>query len=147
MKDFIKKFKRYSIFLLLFFHNYLYIYSDGRFGKFLNNRPCLILHTKGAKTQIERKNVLVFLKEGNEICLIASKGGNKNNPGWYHNLIKFQECKVQIGRDTYEANAREVYDEERIEWWEKMDFMNRGGYSSYQELTRRKIPVLVLTIS
>ena len=96
MKDFIKKFKRYSIFLFLFFHNYLYIYSDGRFGKFLNNRPCLILHTKGAKTQIERKNVLVFLKEGNEICLIASKGGNKNNPGWYHNLIKFQECKVQI---------------------------------------------------
>ena len=147
MKDLIKKFKRYSIFLFLFFHNYLYIYSDGRFGKFLSNRPCLILHTKGAKTQVERKNVLVFLKEGNEICLIASKGGNKNNPGWYHNLKKFQKCKVQIGRDIYEANAREIYDEERMEWWEKMDFMNRGGYSAYQELTKRRIPVLVLTLS
>ena len=72
---------------------------------------------------------------------------NKNKQDWYHILIKYLESKVQIGRDTYEANAREVYDEERIEWGEKMDFMNRGGYSSYQELTRRKIPVLVLTIS
>jgi hypothetical protein len=28
-----------------------------------------------------------------------------------------------------------------------MDFMNRGGYSNYQKLTERKIPVLVLTMS
>jgi hypothetical protein len=34
-----------------------------------------------------------------------------------------------------------------MEWWEKMDFMNSGGYSAYQELTKRRIPVLVLTLS
>jgi deazaflavin-dependent oxidoreductase (nitroreductase family) len=105
------------------------------------------LYSKGAKTQLERKNVLVFLRDGNEICLIASKGGNKKNPGWYHNLKKFRNCKVQIGRDTFDANAREIYDDERIEWWNKMDFMNRGGYSAYQKLTERKIPVLLLTLS
>ena len=109
MKSRISKLRRYFFFGIIYIHNYLYIYSDGRFGKFLNNRPCLILYTKGAKTQIERKNVLVFLKEGNEICLVASKGGNKNNPGWYHNLKKFQKCKIQIGRDSFEANAREVF--------------------------------------
>ncbi|MDA9607270.1 nitroreductase family deazaflavin-dependent oxidoreductase [Candidatus Actinomarina] len=147
MKSRISKLRRYFFFGIIYIHNYLYIYSDGRFGKFLNNRPCLILYTKGAKTQIERKNVLVFLKEGNEICLVASKGGNKNNPGWYHNLKKFQKCKIQIGRDSFEANAREVLNEERSEWWAKMDFMNRGGYSAYQTLTTRKIPVMVLTIS
>ena len=147
MKSRISKLRRYFFFGIIYIHNYLYIYSDGRFGKFLNNRPCLILYTKGAKTQIERKNVLVFLKEGNEICLVASKGGNKNNPGWYHNLKKFQKCKIQIGRDSFEANAREVLNEERSEWWAKMDFMNRGGYSAYQRLTSRKIPVMVLTIS
>ena len=147
MKSRISKLRRYFFFGIIYIHNYLYIYSDGRFGKFLNNRPCLILYTKGAKTQIERKNVLVFLKEGNEICLVASKGGNKNNPGWYHNLKKFQKCKIQIGRDSFEANAREVLNEERSEWWAKMDFMNRGGYTAYQTLTTRKIPVMVLTIS
>lgn len=147
MKTYLKKIKRYSFFLFLYFHNYLYIFSDGRFGKFLSNRPCLILYSKGAKTQLERKNVLVFLRDGNEICLIASKGGNKKNPGWYHNLKKFRKCKVQIGRDTFDANAREIYDDERIEWWNKMDFMNRGGYSAYQKLTERKIPVLLLTLS
>ncbi len=147
MIEFLKKINRYSIFVFLYFHNYLYIYSNGRFGKFLGGRPCLILFSKGAKTQLERKNVLVFLKEGNEICLIASKGGNKKNPSWYHNLKKYYECKVQIGQNTFEASAREVYGEERTEWWNKMDFMNRGGYSNYQKLTERKIPVLVLTMS
>ena len=81
MKSFFKKIRRYSIFVFLYFHNYIYIYSDGRFGKFLNNRPCLILHTKDAKTQLERKKVLAFLRDRNEISLIASKGGNKNNLG------------------------------------------------------------------
>ena len=147
MKIYLKKIKRYSFFLFLYFHNYLYIFSDGRFGKFLSNRPCLILYSKGAKTQLERKNVLVFLRDGNEICLIASKGGNKKNPGWYLNLKKFRKCKVHFGRDTFDANAREIYDDERIEWWNKMDFMNRGGYSAYQKLTERKIPVLLLTLS
>jgi len=78
--------RRYIIFTFLFFHNYIYIYSKGRIGKSLNGRPCLILESTGAKTQLIRKNVLVYLKENDEICIVASKGGSINNPGWYHNL-------------------------------------------------------------
>jgi len=66
--------RRKLIFLFLFFHNYIYIYSKGRFGKIISGRPCLILESVGAKTQITRKNVLVFLQEDNNICIIASKG-------------------------------------------------------------------------
>ena len=43
--------------------------------------------------------------------------------------------------------AREIYEDEREEWWHKMDYMNNGGYSNYQLRTSRKIPVLVLTLS
>ena len=90
--------RRYLIFAFLFFHNYTYIYSKGRFGKELNGRPCLILQTEGAKTKKERKNVLVYLREGKEICIVASKGGSERNPGWYHNLKANPECNVQIGK-------------------------------------------------
>ena len=90
---------------------------------------------------------MVFLKEDNEICIVASKGGSDTNPGWYHNLKKYPECEVQIGRDKFRAVSREIYEDERNEWWNKMDYMNNGGYSAYQRRTERKIPVLVLNIS
>ena len=139
--------RRYLICLFLFFHNYIYIYSNGRIGKLLQGRPCLILYSTGAKTNLLRKNVLVFLKEADQICLVASKGGSPTNPGWYHNLISNPKCEIQIGRNKYNAIAREIFDDERDEWWHKMDYMNKGGYSNYQLRTSRKIPVLVLNLS
>ena len=55
--------RRKIIFFVLFIHNYTYIYSKGRLGKTISDRPCLILETIGGKTGKLRKNVLVFLKE------------------------------------------------------------------------------------
>ena len=113
----------------------------------LFGRPCLILNSTGAKTNKLRKNVLVFLKEDNKVCLIASKGGSPSNPGWYYNLKKNPNCIVQIGSKKYNAVADEVFDSEREDWWLKMDYLNNGGYTAYQKRTNRIIPVLVLKIS
>jgi len=135
------------IFIYLFFHNFIYIYSNGRIGKNLNGRPCLILETVGAKTKLIRKNVLVYLKEGNEICLVASRGGSEKNPGWYHNLKNNKVSIISIGTEKFEVTSREVFNEERIEWWVKMDFLNNGGYEEYQKRTERIIPIMILTIT
>jgi hypothetical protein len=43
--------------------------------------------------------------------------------------------------------AKEIYDEERLEWWSKMDYLNKGGYQRYQKRTNRKIPVMILSIT
>ena len=87
------------------------------------------------------------MKEAEQICLVASKGGSPTNPGWYHNLISNPNCEIQIGKNKFNAIAREVFDDEREEWWRKMDYMNKGGYSNYQVRTSRKIPILVLSLS
>ena len=137
--------RRYIIFTFLFFHNYIYIYSKGRIGKSLNGRPCLILESTGAKTQLIRKNVLVYLKENDEICIVASKGGSINNPGWYHNLKKNPSATIYIGTSKIEVTAREITDDERLEWWKKMDYLNNGGYENYQKRTQRTIPVMLLS--
>ena len=139
--------RRKIIFFVLFIHNYTYIYSKGRIGKTISDRPCLILETIGGKTGKLRKNVLVFLKENNSICVVASKGGNPRNPGWYHNLKNNPEAKIQIGRDRFNVLAKEVYEIERNEWWKKMDYMNNGIYAQYQKRTSRSIPVLLLEIT
>ena len=36
---------------------------------------------------------------------------------------------------------------EYIEWWNKMDNMNKGGYSNYQKMTERKIPLILINIT
>ena len=146
-KNKISSMRRKIIFFVLFLHNYIYIYSNGRFGKTISDRPCLILESIGGKTGKLRKNVLVYLKEENLICVVASKGGNPKNPGWYHNLINNPEAKIQIGRERFNVVAREIFDLERIEWWKKMDFMNNGVYEQYQNRTSRKIPVMLLEIT
>ena len=139
--------RRKLLFVFLFFHNYIYIYSKGRIGKNLAGRPCLILETVGAKTGLIRKNVLVFLKEGNKICLVASRGGTDRNPGWYYNLKKNQIATVSVGVERFQVSAIEIFNEERKEWWEKMDYLNKGGYEGYQNRTNRTIPVMVLNIT
>ena len=146
-KRYIKIVRLYSQFLFIYLHNYIYIYSNGRFGKTISDRPCLILESIGGKTGKLRKNVLVYLKEDNFICIVASKGGNPKNPGWYHNLKNNPEAKIQIGRERFNVVAREIFDLERTEWWKKMDFMNNGVYEQYQNRTSRKIPVMLLEIT
>ena len=146
-KNKISSMRRKIIFFVLFLHNYIYIYSNGRFGKTISDRPCLILESIGGKTGKLRKNVLVYLKEDNFICIVASKGGNPKNPGWYHNLKNNPEAKIQIGRERFNVVAREIFDLERTEWWKKMDFMNNGVYEQYQNRTSRKIPVMLLELT
>ena len=105
------------------------------------------MHSTGAKTKLQRKNVLSYLKESNSFCIVASNGGREKNPSWYHNLISNPECKIQIGRKILSGNANQIHDEEYIEWWNKMDNMNKGGYSNYQKMTKRKIPLILISIT
>ena len=139
--------KLYIQFLFIYCHNYIYIYSKGRIGKTISGRPCLILFSTGAKTKIERKNVLVFLRESNSFCIVASNGGRERNPSWYHNLKKNPDCEFQIGTQKFTGKAIQIHDEEYDEWWNKMDILNKGGYSSYQKRTARKIPLMLLKIT
>ena len=137
----------YIQFLFIYCHNYVYIYSKGRVGKTISGRPCLILFSKGAKTGLERKNVLVFLRESNSFCIVASNGGRERNPSWYHNLKANPDCEIQIGKEKFKGKATQIHDEEYDEWWNKMDILNKGGYSSYQKRTERKIPLILLNIT
>ena len=147
IKKIIKLINLYIRFIFIYIHNYVYIYSKGLIGKTIFGRPCLILFTQGAKTGVERKNVLAYLKESNSFCIVASNGGREKNPGWYHNLKSNPKCEIQIGKKKFSGKAIQIDNEEYSEWWKKMDHMNDGGYTSYQKRTERKIPLMVITIT
>src|ERR687892_723169 len=50
------------------------------------NAPTILLVHKGAKSGAERRTPLAYFTDGDDVVLIASRGGHKQNPPWYHNI-------------------------------------------------------------
>lgn len=109
--------------------------------------PCLLLTTKGAKSGLPRTVSLVYLREGDDIILIASKGGNLKHPAWYLNLIANPEVEVLLDGKSLTYSAHIATGRERDKLWAKAVELYTG-YETYKERAgEREIPVVVLTPS
>ena len=129
----------------LVLHQFLYERTDGRIGASLGGRPMLLLRTVGRKTGEARTSALLYVTDGDDRIVIASKGGAPNHPGWYHNLVAQPEVEIQVGRERIHVRARVAEGDERARLWAKADEVNKGQYAAYQSRTDRAIPVVVLT--
>ena len=74
---------------------------------------------------------------------VASLGGAPKHPVWYYNLVANPHVEVQDGPVKQDMTAREVFGDEKAEWWERAvaAFPN---YAEYQAKTERVIPLFVL---
>jgi deazaflavin-dependent oxidoreductase (nitroreductase family) len=103
----------------------------------------LLLHTTGARTGKERVNPLVYTTDGDDLVVVASKGGAPTNPDWYHNLLANPDVTVEVGTDTMPVRARVAEGAERERLWShQVEVM--PGFAEYQAKTSRTIPVVVL---
>ena len=106
--------------------------------------PCLLLTTKGARTGKTRTIPLVYVRDGKNLVLIASKGGNPRHPAWYLNLKTNPVVEVFLDGKTGRYTARDAEGEERERLWKKAV----GVYSGYEKYRKRaggrEIPVVVL---
>ena len=105
----------------------------------------VLMTTTGAKTGQPRKASLAFMWAGDDMVIIASKGGAPHHPGWYHNLKADPRVVVQTRAGIEDRVAREAIGEERDKLFELMSttFTN---FAAYQErAVDRKIPVMVLS--
>jgi deazaflavin-dependent oxidoreductase (nitroreductase family) len=107
--------------------------------------PVLLLFHVGAKSGTRRETALVYRGDGDDIVLVASKGGAAKHPGWYHNLMANPECEVLARGRSGRYVAREAEGEERERLWALVNDLY-AGYQTYQGRTGgRRIPVLVLS--
>ncbi len=125
-------------------HQWIYERSDGRLGASLAGRPMLLLRTVGRRTGEPRTSALLYVRDGTNYAVIASKGGAPKNPGWYHNLVNDPDVEIQVGRERMPVHARIAEDEERTRLWSLANGVNKGQYDAYQARTDRDIPVVVL---
>jgi deazaflavin-dependent oxidoreductase (nitroreductase family) len=118
-------------------------YSKGRFGLFLGQQVGLLEHT-GAKSGAARETPLLYIRDGENIVIVASKAGATKHPAWYHNVIAHPEVGfLARGRDRRYI-AREAEGEERERLWEEVNDYY-AGYEDYSRRTEgRRIPLIVL---
>jgi deazaflavin-dependent oxidoreductase (nitroreductase family) len=117
--------------------------TNGEVGRVWNGAPVLVLTTTGAKTGKERKHALIYARNGDDVIVVASKGGAPEHPQWYDNLVANPDVRVQVGADRYDAVARTASPDEKARLW-PLATQVWPSYDDYQQKTDRDIPVVVL---
>jgi deazaflavin-dependent oxidoreductase (nitroreductase family) len=127
-------------------HTWLYRRTGGRIGQDIpgvRGRMALLDHV-GAKSGKHRTSPLLYFTDGDDVILVASKGGYPKHPGWYHNLRANPDTIVQIGSERRAVHARVATPEERARLW-PMAEREWPGYADYQARSKgREIPLVVL---
>jgi deazaflavin-dependent oxidoreductase (nitroreductase family) len=126
-------------------HTFLYKRTGGRLGQSVPGVPgkMLLLDHVGAKSGQLRTSPLLYVDDGADVVIVASKGGFPKNPAWFHNLMANPDTTVQIGSERLPVHARVARPEERERLWE-MAVKAYHGYENYRARTDREIPLVVL---
>ncbi len=117
--------------------------NHGQVAGQFEGAPLLLLHTKGAKTGGERVNPMMYLDLDGRRFVFASKAGADTNPDWFHNLVANSRVNVEVGDDTYAADAERITGEERDRIYAEQA-RRYPGFAEYQQKTSRVIPVVEL---
>ena len=125
-------------------HLTLFRASGGRIGGGGGGLRVLFLHHRGAKSGKERISPLLYVRDGDNLAIIASKGGYARHPAWFHNLRAHPDTVVELPRGRREVHARVAAGAERTRIWKTATRM-WPEYERYQQRAgARKIPVVVL---
>jgi deazaflavin-dependent oxidoreductase (nitroreductase family) len=121
---------------------YLMRASGGRLKSTFNAPTVLLTHT-GAKSGKKRSTPLAYFTDGDDVVLIASRGGHRNHPAWYFNVIANPEVELWTKGGGGRYRAREAKGKTRERLWKlATDFY--PGFARYQERAGdRRIPVIV----
>jgi deazaflavin-dependent oxidoreductase (nitroreductase family) len=117
--------------------------TGGEVGHDWEGTQALILSTTGRKSGEQRDNALIYGRNGDDLLVVASKGGADAPPAWYLNLQAQPEAEVQVRDEVYKVRARDATDEEKPALWAEM-VTHWPAYDEYQTKTERPIPVVVL---
>jgi deazaflavin-dependent oxidoreductase (nitroreductase family) len=122
----------------------LYRLTGGRIGGRLRGAPVLLLEHVGRRSGKRRTTPLLYLRDGENLVIVASRGGSNVHPAWWLNLKASPRCTVQVGRERLVRTARQASADERAALWPRLVEMY-PDYDAYQRRTSREIPVVILS--
>ena len=124
-------------------HVRAYRLSGGRIGGRVRGVDILLLEHTGRKSSKHHVTPLLYISDGENFVIVASKGGSPQHPLWWLNLRAEPQATVQVGSRRFGVRAREATDGERERLWPRLVAV-WPDYQRYQRRTDRRIPVVVL---
>jgi deazaflavin-dependent oxidoreductase (nitroreductase family) len=119
--------------------------NEGRVTGSLAGTPILLLHHVGARSGIERVTPLAYTPHGaGGSLIVASNGGAPTHPGWYYNLKRHPETRVEMDTETFAARAEELEGTARAKVWPAL-LTASWSLREFDATTPRRIPLLLLT--
>src|SRR5688572_6612042 len=94
--------------------------NGGQVGGQFAGRPLLLLHTTGAKSGQLRINPVAYSTDGDQLVVIASKGGAPTHPDWYYNIVANPLVTVEVGTERFQARATIAEEPERTRLFDQM---------------------------
>lgn len=124
----------------------VYEWTGGRLWHKFLGVECAILTTTGRKSGQPRKIPLLYLRQGDDVVMVASKGGMTSMPLWYRNLEANPSVQIQIGSDKGSYLARDANEAEAQALWPQLDALY-PGYAEYRARVegKRRVPVVIFT--
>jgi deazaflavin-dependent oxidoreductase (nitroreductase family) len=119
--------------------------TNGRLSSAPGQNICVV-ETIGAKSGQRRRIPLQYAMDGDDIVLVASKGGAPKHPAWFHNLRAHPDVRVWANKGrSGDYRARVAEGEERERLW-RIAAARYPGYDTYAERAGgREIPVVTLS--
>jgi deazaflavin-dependent oxidoreductase (nitroreductase family) len=118
--------------------------AGGRYPEVVQNVPSLLLATKGRESG---RCILVPLFYGIDAgrYVVVAAGGDEadDNPGWFKNLCKDPDVRIQVGAQRLDAVASLAEGAERERLWQLMEGIY-DGFGDFAEALEHDIPIVVL---
>lgn len=131
-------------------HVWVYRRTGGKIGAnwrvgagFKKPVPTLLLEHVGRKSGRRLVSPLVFINDGDDVIVVASKGGSDTDPQWYRNLVANPDAYIEIGSERRPVRAVTATPEQKARLWPKL-VEAYADFDTYQAWADREIPVVIL---
>lgn len=117
--------------------------TGGQKGGTLRGMPVLLLTTIGRKSGKERVTPVMYIRDGDNYVITASKGGADTHPDWYRNLMAHPQTTIEVGDKTLRVHASQATPEQKAPLWAEL-VRQAPFFGDYQTKTTREIPMIIL---
>ena len=118
--------------------------SRGRLGSQLGTQSILLLYSSGRRSGRHIVTPIAYFFTKGRYFLIGSNWGKEQNAGWYYNLMASPRTIVEVKGKKIPVEAHQAEGQEYHQFW-KYAIEHHPPYLHYKEITKRHIPIVVLT--
>ncbi len=110
----------------------------------LAGQPLLLMWSIGVKSGAERRAILTYSRDGEDLIVAGSYSGADVDPAWIANVRKQPRVRVEAAGETFDAIASvEASGSERDRLW-RAHVAALPWFGDYERKTSRTIPVVRL---